>query len=169
MGFNSLVRDDPVYIKRMKRMLALKDKSETWIEELVSLQVSRGVGALTTSGLLSNSQMESLDSNINNQMIRSRSAVIKIQALRQIVVIDESLKYLRKYLSYKYDDELKRYKTVAAKRNAVELTLEKAVNMSDRLSGVIKIADVVLEDSDSAGFTLKRIGDVLALKARDSG
>lgn len=167
MGFNAIVREDKIVRTKVKRILKMESKDEAWIAELTDLQVSRGVGALTVTGLLANSKHESLTSNIDNQRIRSRCSVIKIYALKQVVVIEETLKYLRKYILYKFADELKVYSTLAAKKNAIELVLERPAQMLDRLNAVIKIADIVIEDSDQAGFTLKRIGDVLAITARD--
>lgn len=168
MGFKTKLADDKVFTKNMKKLLRIQSKDEAWANELESLHARRGIRALKSNSLLESSQKIAIDSNIDNQAVRSRCVEIKISALRQQIVMDETISLLRKYLGSKYSKYLTtKYKNVTEKRNAIEYVLEPIVRVEDRIKLVIKLADVVIDDCDSAGYTMHRIGEVLNSKSKE--
>lgn len=167
-SFKEKLEDDALYQKKMKQMLRIKNRDEAWADEIESLHARRGVRALKSSAILEDSQRISLDSNIDNQAVRSRCVEIKIAALRQSITMTETIELLEKYLASKYSIFLgKKYKSVGEKKAAVAVALHKVVKVVDRLKLVMKLADAVIDDCDSAGYTLHRIGEVLESKAKE--
>lgn len=168
MKFKDRLKEDKLFTKKMKQLLNMKSKDETWCDELESLHARRGIRALRSNVLLESSIKVSIDSNIDNQAIRSRCVEIKISALRQQIIIEETVDLLKKYLSSNYSEFLaKKYKTATEKKAAIDYVLSKVSNLEDRLKLVIKLADVVIDDCDSAGYTLHRINEALTMKSKD--
>lgn len=166
--FKSLLKEDKIFNKNMKRLLRLENKDESWSNELESLHARRGIRALQSNALLESSKRISIDSNIDNQAVRSRCVEIKISALRQQLVMEEVITKLRKYLASQYAKFLtKKYKNVNEKRAAIEYVLEPIVRLEHRLKLTIKLADVIIDDTDSAGYTMHRIGEALQMKSKD--
>jgi len=168
MSLKERLQDDPIYTKNMRRVLKMQMKDEQWSDEISSLHVRRDVRALNSKELLQSAQRRMIDSNVDNQAVRSRCVEIQMMALKQKIVFEEIVTDLRKYLTAKYGVYLKKnYGSAPERRAVIESVLSKAVRMTDRLDHVIKLAGLVIEDADASGFTLKRIGDILAIKARD--
>lgn len=168
MSLKEKLREDMLYVKNMRRVLKMQMKDEQWSDEISSLHVRRDIRALNSKELLQSAQRRMIDSNVDNQAVRSRCVEIQMMALKQKIVFEEIVTDLRKYLTAKYGSYLKsKYGSAPERRAVIENSLSKAVRMIDRLDHVIKLAGLVIADSDAAGFTLKRIGDVLEIKARD--
>lgn len=168
MSFKQKLEDDALFTKKMKQMLRIKNKDEVWADEIESLHARRGVRALRTNTILESSQKVSLDSNIDNQAVRSRCVEIKVAAMRQQITLQETVELLEKYLATKYSKYLSsKYKNVTEKKAAIAVVLNPVTKTIDRLKLVMKLADAVIDDCDSAGFTLHRIGEILTDKAKD--
>lgn len=163
-----LLRQDLRFKRVKKRCLDADQDVDTWLDELMTLHASRGMRSLNSTALLSSSQRISIDTNLDNQTVRSRAVEICMRALRQELFVDEQLDYLRKYLHAQYATDLKHeHKTVADRKTAVEHVLNPLISTKKRLASVGKIAELVVSDCDAAGFALKRIGEVLAMKSVD--
>jgi hypothetical protein len=168
MSLKDKLKEDQLFQKSMKRILKMEMKDEQWADEISSLHVRRDIRALNSKELLQSAQRRTIDSNLDNQAVRSRCVEIQMTALKQKITFEEIVVDLRKYLTAKYGGYLKKnYGSAPERRAVIENALAKAVRMLNRLDHVIKLAGLVIEDADAAGFTYKRIGDVLAIKARD--
>lgn len=168
MSLKEKLKDDPIYVKNMKRVLKMEMRDEKWSDEISSLHVRRDIRALNSKELLQSAQRRTIDSNVDNQAVRSRCVEIQMMALKQKIIFEEVVSDLRKYLTAKYGGYLKKnYGSAPERRAVIESALSKAVRMIDRLNHIDKLAGLVIADADAAGFTLARIGKVLELKARD--
>jgi len=166
-SIRDLLKEDKVYLKHTKKLSSLKSKDEVWLTELESLHSRKAIRALNSNSLLQSSLKITIDSNIDNQAIRSRCVEIKISALKQQLVLRESIEYLKKYISSKYSSKLQSVGNMTERKGYVELLLAPLIKQEERLKLVTKIADEVIEDADSAGFMLKRINDALEMKSKD--
>lgn len=160
-------RDDRV--ARVLARCANADKDvDAWMDELMTLHASRGIRSLNTTALLSSAQHVSITTNLDNQTVRSRAVEIKMRALRQELFVSEQIDILRKYVLAKYSELLKEaHKTLSDRRSAVDNCLRKAIRSAKRLNGATKVADLVIEDCDAAGFSLRRVNEVLTMKSVD--
>ena len=164
----ALLKEDPVFVKKVKAITKMKMKDELWAEEIENLHVSRGIRALNTTALLQSSVHVGIESNIENQAVRSRCVEIKMRALKQILTFEETAKYLKKYIGAKYARQLKKsYGTITERKATIDYALNEIDNLVERLKFVVKIADVVIEDTDAAGYSLHRIGTLLEQKSKD--
>lgn len=154
--------------KRLQRIENISINDERWIEEIENLHVSRGIRALNVTALLESSIYNSIESNIDNQAVRSRCVELKIRALKQVTVIEELTTKLKKYILNKYGNHLKRkYSTLNERKAAVDYIVVDAEQRIDKLKFVVKLCDIVIDDCDSAGYTLMRIGNMLEQKSKD--
>jgi hypothetical protein len=143
-------------------------KDEVWISEIESMQINRGLRSLNTSALLQSSVKIGIDSNLDNQLIRSRCTEIKMKAMKQSVLIEETSAYIKAYVSNKYATSLKKVaSTVTERKQFMDYILQPIERIKDKLSFVIKLCDAIIEDCDAAGHTLYRIGLLLDSKAKD--
>lgn len=166
-SIKDLIKEDKVYLKYTKRLSSLKSKDEVWLHELESLHARRGIRALNSNALLQSSLKISIDSNIDNQAVRSRCVEIKISALKQQLLLRESIEYLKKYISSKYSSKLQSIGNMTERKAYVELILSPIIKQEERIKMVTKIADEVIGDCDSAGFALLRINEALNMKSKD--
>ena len=100
------LKEDPIYSKKIKRVLRMEMRDESWLEELERLHATRDIRALNSTGLLQSSQKIAIDNNIDNQSVRSRCVEIKIRCLKQLLVFKNTHKFLRKYIPAKYAKRL---------------------------------------------------------------
>lgn len=167
-SLNTVLKDDSFFVKKLNRIKKMKMKDELWVEELESLQVSRGIRSLNTTALLQSSVHNGIESNIDNQTVRSRCTEIKMKAMKQMVALKEAEKTLRSYITHKYNSRLNKLgSSVTERKQLVDFSLHKISIIIEKLEFVIKLADVVIDDCDAAGYTLHRIGILLDSKAKD--
>ena len=167
-AFKEALKEDQLYMKLVTRINKIEVKDEFMLDELESLHARRDIRALRSEGLLQSSQLIALDNNIDNQSVRSRCVELKIKALRQSVTYTEVIKKLKRYIPVKFNKFLtKQASTVTERKLWVDYVLEPIVSKAERLDHVVHICDVIIEDCDSAGFTLKRINETLEQKSRD--
>lgn len=141
---------------------------DDWINEIMSLHSVRGIRALNTTALLQSSVFIAMEANLENQATRSRCVEIQAKAYKQQAILEEKLDLLTKYLMSKYSDELREeYKSITERKTAIATALKQLERIKRRLKNVDKIATMVIGDTDQAGFTLKRIGDLIEIKSRD--
>ncbi len=162
------LREDKVYVQKMKRISRMPVNDEAWLAELESLHARRDIRALNSTALLQSSQKIAIDNNIDNQMVRSRCVEIKIKALKQLLVFKNTMDFFRKYIPAKFAASLKAMSgTVTERKATVDYILNNLDDLIERLEHVVHIADVIIEDCDQAGFTMKRIGDMLEQRSRE--
>lgn len=166
-SIKDLLKEDKVYKKYTKRLSTLKSKDEVWLHELESLHARRGIRALNSNSLLQSSLKITIDSNIDNQAVRSRCVEIKIAALKQLLLLKESIDYLKKYISSKYHSKLQDIGNMTERRAYVELLLSPLIKQEERIKMVTKIAEEVIEDCDASGWALSRINSALEMKSKD--
>lgn len=163
-----LLRDDRTYRRVAKQLLNADEKVEDWMREIMSLHSSRAIRALNTRTLLQSAQKITIDSNLENQAIRSRAVEIKMRCLQQLIVVEKYTKRLKKYIGAQYSDILfELYSSVKERQAEIDHHMSKFIAIQDALNGVVKLADVLIDDLDSAGYTLHRINVVLEMKSRD--
>ena len=165
--FKLLLREDPIYSKKIKRILRMEMRDDNWLEELERLHAARDIRALNSTSLLQSSQKIALDNNIDNQSVRSRCVEIKIRALKQLLIFKNTQKFFKRYIPARYAKELKVFGSITERKMIVEYLVENLTDLIDRLEHVVHICDVVIEDCDQAGYTLMRINTMLEQKSRD--
>lgn len=171
MSISKTLKKDSRYIKAMNVLSELKADMDTKkvLDELFILHPSRGVSALRPNQIMESSVATLLKSTTQEIATRSRVTTVKMTALRSLLSIEEIVDPLRKYLLTKYSATLKEYgySTVSSQRAAVDSALKLFLDETRSLNYILKIADLVIEDVDSAGWGLKRISDTLEQVKKD--
>lgn len=158
--------------KKFERAIGNMDKLDAnvdkWLDEIQSLHVRRGVRALDTGKMLESSQRVAIDTDIDEMALMSRVTEIKSRALRQILIIDENLDKLRKYVRFKYSDVLSAGKMAVTERKAlIEDMISPATTAKKRLEGVMKMGDLILDDAKQASYGLSRINAILTARQKE--
>jgi hypothetical protein len=171
ISLSKKIKNDKQYLRAMRSLDALKEDldSKSIIAELFSLQASRGVSALRPNKILQSAQHVLIDSSVQEIAVRSRTTTIKMSALRSLLTIEQVTDPLRKYIMYQYGGDLKAdgYTTVAAQKSALDNLLKVFIKEVRDLEYILKIADLVLEDVDAAGWNLSRIEKVIESSRKD--
>lgn len=165
------LKADDTYLRAKKVLDSIKENVNTddIIKELFSLHASRGVAALRPNKILQSALHHVVNSTAQELTVRSRVTTIKMNALASLLKIEEVLDPLKKYALSKYGNKLKDrgHKTLASQRAAIDSALKVFTTETRRMDYVIKIADLVMSDVDSANWGLKRIADVLEQSSKD--
>lgn len=161
------LKDDPKFLRNLRTMKDMDKHVEQWLDEIQSLHVRRGVRALQTGKMLESSQRVAIDTDIDEIGVMSRVTEIKSRALRQILIIDENLDKLRKYVRFTYSNVLAGEKTVTERKALIEDALSTAILSKKRLEGVMKMGDLVLDDAKQASYGLSRINNILVARQKE--
>lgn len=161
------LKDDPKFLRNLRTMKDMDKNVEQWLDEIQSLHVRRGVRALQTGKMLESSQRVAIDTDIDEIAVMSRVTEIKSRALRQILIIDENLDKLRKYVRFSYATILSGEKTVTERKALIEDALSTAILSKKRLEGVMKMGDLVLDDAKQASYGLSRINAILVARQKE--
>lgn len=141
--------------------------TKQFVTELSNLHSTREVRKLNRNNLIGGSQSQLLDANLQNAAFRSRCVEIKVQCFNTCSNLEEYLDSLKRYIFTKYVDYLKQdYTTQADRKEAVNQVLDNGLRRFKNLKKVITIADLVVEDIDKSGWTIKSILEVLELTTR---
>jgi len=170
MSLTTKVREDPVYIRSRRGLENLKKtiEVENILNELFSMHASRGVTALRPNVVLQSSVAVLLKSTTQEITVRSRATTIKMTVLRVLLKLDQTIDPLRKYILVTYQKEFKELGIgVTNQKNSTENILSPFLNFKRQLDSVLRIADLVIEDIDSAGWGLKRIQETIEQSSRD--
>lgn len=163
-----LLKEDTTYRRVIKQLSNADEKVEDWMQEIMNLHSRRAIRALNTRALLQSAQKISIDSNLENQAVRSRVVEIKMRCLQQLIVVEKYTKKLKKYIGAQYSDVLAdMYSTMKERQAEIDHQMSRLVSVQDALQGVVKLSDVLIDDLDSAGYTLMRVGNMLEMKSRD--
>lgn len=152
--------------KVLQKLVKIGEATDNWVEEITSLQITIPLRSLNTSNLLSNIQHILIENNLETQASRSRVVQLKMKAMKEHLTIKQALNRLRSFIIAEYSEFLPS-PSITEKRNYVDSILEKWRKREEDLEFVIKIADVVIDDCNQCGFTLKRIQELLEQKVHD--
>lgn len=137
------------------------------LDEIERIHMTRKLRNLTPEQILKRTQFELMDANLQNSANRSRIVEIKMQATRKINLLWERAEKARKFINLQYRDRLKdEHRTIGERTNAVDTVLAPVQDVTNQLEQVTAMADLVIDDLDQAGYTLKRLGDVVMLSTR---
>lgn len=168
MSITAILKNDKRVKKAIERCKNADKDVDAWTDELFTLHASRSITSLNSTALLESAQRTSIDTDLDNQTVRSRAVAISMAALRQEIFVDEQRSYLRKYLASAYADDLKNeHKTVSDRKTTIDSALHQLTQSITRLNGAQRIATLIIEDCDAAGKTLYRINDVLNKRSKD--
>lgn len=168
MSLQDEMREDNSFRKVYNAVNNLDSECEMWSDELMSLHARRALRALNSSGLLQSSVQISIEADLDNQSIRSRAVEIQMKAFRLEASIDSKVSDLKKLLAVRYARSLKqKYSSVNERKQYIDAVCQPMIKVVTNLKNVYKLAELVVADCDAAGYTMKRIGDVLALKSKD--
>ena len=149
----------------------LKESLDTkaTMNELFSLQASRGIAALSPRKILRSSLTVLLESTTQEVAIRSRVTTIKMSSLRTLLALENIIAPLRKYIISTYGHEMKNqgYTTVSAQKSYVDNIMKLFLQLQTEIDYLMKVSDLVLGDVDSASWALKRVQEVLEQSSRD--
>lgn len=139
------------------------------IKELNTLHLSREATQLDSDSFHRGSVRKLNDASIDEIGCRSRATAIKIEALRVELDLVKTSSYLKKYIGTKYAKSFKKagYTRVNDQKNALDVYLRKFVELGKDLDYVMKIADLVIEDVDAAGWGMKRMSETMAQVRKD--
>lgn len=164
----ALLKDDRIYRRHMDKITNIELKDEAWAEELESLHARRDIRSLNSTALLQSAQKIAIDNNIDNQTVRSRCVEIKLRSLKQYVVFENSKDLLKKYIPAKYGNTLKKTASTAHERKEiVDYILHPIVDRMNRMKHIVDMCDIIINDCDSAGYTLLRINTMLEQRSKD--
>lgn len=161
------LKNDIKYQRTVKTLLDIDKNVDSWMEEVQSLHVRRGVRALKSTSLLENSQRIAIDTDIDDMVVRARVTEIQMRALEKILLVDENLDRLRKYIRFKYAALMPEKMNMTDRKALIDDRLHDIVKAKKRLEGVMKMGDLVKEDCDQASYGLKRINDMLIARQKE--
>lgn len=161
------LKEDTKFRRNLRTMQDMDKNVDVWLDEIQSLHVRRGVRSLETGKMLESSQRVAIDTDIDEMVLMSRVTEIKSRALRQILIIDENLDKLRKYVRFTYSKVLAGEKTVTERKALIEDALSSATTAKRRLEGVMKMGDLILDDAKQASYGLSRINAILVARQKE--
>jgi len=137
--------------------------------ELFSLHATRGVSALNPKRVLHGAAAVVIKASVEEMAVRSRAVTIKMVSLKSLLTLDEMIEHLRKYLISSYSDRMKAegYTTITDKKTVVDVTLRAFIDAKRQLDYVVTLADLIIEDTDAASWSMKRISDTLGQNLKD--
>jgi len=159
--------------KRVKRLLSdvcsgnMSIDVNASLDEMETIHRSRMVRSLKTKSLFGVGGAQKIAEVIQqNQANRSRVVEIKLGALRRRMLLEERLELTATYLRVKYSNNLSEYRTVGERSSVIDSLLEPVNKLVSELSRVEEYADIVLEDMDKAGWSLKNLEDAMSIEMR---
>ena len=164
MSLSKDMKKNKSYLKVFNTVDNLDKDCEKWMDELMQLQATKPLRVLSTNKLLQSAQYEIVDTNINNYASRARANEIRMRAFRLQATIDSKVDNLKKHLLAAFAEELRaNYKSLNERRGYVESICRPMTEIVQNLKNVVKLCDYVIEDNDSASYTMMRINDALTI------
>ena len=152
-------------LKRSKQNIDI----DSLVDELMALHASRDIVTTTSKKFRKKNGNAIIDVSVSETGARSRVTTIKIKALREKMIMEKTINPLRKVLTAQFQDKLKAagYTTLTSQKELIDVVMRHLKTFNTDLDYLMKICDVLVEDMDSAGWSLKRIGDDLASLRND--
>lgn len=161
-------------LRRDKRVIRLKASIEKGIffvdvkkyrEEIRTLHAGRKVRTLKAKIVVRNFSNKFMDAALQNSAYRSRIVEIKMIMLDRKHELEEYLEALKKDLKVRYSEDLaETYRTINERDNAVAVVLSDAMSIIRNVDNACKYADLVIEDIDQSGWTMKHLMSAVELQ-----
>lgn len=161
---------DELYNKTTKKVRDQIRKFNTseLAREISSLHATRRIRSLESSDILASQQKQLIDATLQNQAFRSRAVEIKMQMLKISLTGHEHLSILINYMLATHKEELKsEAASITDRKSIVNNWLRSEWVLLNEVDNVVALCDLLIEDCDQAGWSLKRITDTLALNVGD--
>ena len=153
---------------KMGRLIE-KDTLDTLIDEMKALHAKRWERRAAREGrrLIEKSQSILIDMVMRNQSYRSRCAAIKMDIYVVFLEVESYISSIVKYVIAEHggivSDLTGGSRTKSDREGFVESLFEKELKFKMRLATVLKIADILIEDLDQAGWAVQRTTNVLQI------
>jgi hypothetical protein len=168
--FEVNLKGDDVYANAVKRLKVLKADHDfpRMAKEITGLHATRHIRHMDYESLLSNQQKGLIEANLQNAAFRSQAIAIKMTVLKITTVAGGILSDLRNYLAHRHSGALRQQATTVAERAAIiNSWIGKYASLPSEANYISELADLLINDLDQAGWTLRRINDVIALRQSD--
>lgn len=86
---------------------------------------------------------------------RSRMAEIRVEATRQLSILEVAIDSVKKYIMHEYKDHMIGIKTKGERVGFAEQRLTSGVDFAKKVENMIERADFLIKDIDQTGFSLK--------------
>lgn len=154
-------------IKKMRNMLQFgvyAVDTGKYIKEIEMLHETRSWRAYAVKEVLQSAQKALVTANMQNSSYRSRGVAIKMHCFKISALLDEHLGKAHSYLETKYSDMLRaEHSTIKGRDQAIRFVLEDFYTLRHKLNTVMKLADMLIEDLDSTGWSIKHTADAIAM------
>lgn len=158
--------------KKFKRLVEMRENglfaedTAKYIKELETLHATRKMRHLKTRELLQSFSHEATDISLQNSSFRSRAVEIKKKFYKLSSLLEEHLTNMKNYLATYYAETLSScYRTQEMKKKALDYVLSDFERLSARYKLVSELSDLVIDDIDQAGWTIKNIIEVQKMVA----
>jgi hypothetical protein len=168
--FIHVVEDDDRYIafiKKIKSGVYDVDK-ESKIGEIETMHLRRSVRKITPKLVLKNAQNQIIKITSQDQAFRSRCVELKMECLKKIIRLEEEMSTIKKYLAVKYVKHLTDLPNEKIRTSAMDNIVGVAIKRLKNLEEVKVLADLLIEDVDATGWSIKRIIETLSIYSRDA-
>jgi hypothetical protein len=168
--FNFVVKDDEHYKSFMSKVKSgvFDVDFDLYIKEIENMHLTRSSRRMTIKRVLKNAQKQILTVSAQDSAYRSRCVEIKMSCLKRIFQLEEQSNALRRYLALTYIDNLNEFSTEKFRNMAIDDVMKIPNRRIKKLEEIKVLADLVIEDIDATGWTIKRIIESLSLYARDT-
>lgn len=166
MSLHSLLRQDS-HVRKLRRLLrkgGFNVNTVEFIRELEGLHTTRLTRRLVVTDVTQRFQGRFMRAVLQNQANRSRTVEIKMRCFRTQAKLKRHLDDLTKYLMARYAEQLRRAAgTKSERENIIKSVYSNAENIQEELNTTMAIADMVIDDLDKTGWTVKNIIDMATL------
>lgn len=154
-------------LKRIKRMVKAHD-SEAMFKELMTMHAARMTRVLTAGDVLMVEQRRFIEATLQNSAYRSRTVELQVNAYKIAAQLEDLLHTLRAYVRSNYTAELRSQGSTQADRHSfVDSLFAYEVSLKKKFENVSETADILLADFDAAGWSGRRIIEILSLTHTD--
>lgn len=161
------INQDETYLRTVKRVNNLmKPLSVADLHsEVTNLHSSRLVRSILVNDVFADQRRKIIEASLQNQSYRSRLVEIKTQIMRVLIDVQEACTKCKKHIGYQYFEAIAAVVRTQADRNSlVDMFFSSVDRKSAELEGLMAIINVIVEDIDQAGWSIKRISDLVAEK-----
>lgn len=169
-GAQDKIAKDPRIAKFRKavKLLRTNDQSVKYYEEMRAAHVTRRERRATAQKLIENAQRDLIDMVMRNQSIRSRCVEMKMEIFNVAALIEDHLSALTSHLLLTYQGDIAvivKSKTKTDRVEFIHSMFQREIKFLNQLKRIVKIADVLIDDLDQAGWAVQRTTAVLTLTA----
>jgi len=142
------------------------DRSEEYIEEASNLQTKRLKNSDIYREVVSNTQDKLAQVKLKNAAYRTRITTMRVRILRLKSTLDNGRKAQKRYIAATYAAQFDamKIKTKTDRDAWIDNYFHVAVDLIGRLETAMEVCNVVLDDIDSMGFTIKDVVNILNIE-----